>query len=107
LDLIATSLPNDKRLTMVGCSAITWHPAPASVLLQCFRGEEHFSRVNLAFWHGACMRIKLTNMNAKILLIDDDVDVHATLASESVEGCLLRFNRMSRFFFTPLIIRFR
>jgi hypothetical protein len=98
LDLISTSLPNDKRLTIGGCSAITWHAPPASVLPQCSRGEEHFSRVNLAFWHGACLRIKLTNMNAKILPIDDDVDVLAALGSEPVEGCLPRSSRMSRFY---------
>jgi hypothetical protein len=39
-----------------------------------------------------------TNMKAKILRIDDDMDVLAALASEPVEGCLLRSNRMSRFY---------
>jgi hypothetical protein len=87
-----------KRLTIGGCSAITWHTPPASVLPQCSRGEEHFSRVNPAFWHGACMSIKLTNMKAKILPIDNDIDLLAAFAAEPVEGCLLRSNRMSRFF---------
>jgi hypothetical protein len=32
------------------------------------------------------MSIKLTNMKAKILPIDDDIDVLAALASEPVEG---------------------
>jgi hypothetical protein len=73
------------------------HAAGISIAA-CSRGEEHFSRANLAFWHGACRRIKLTNMKAKILLIDDDIDVLAAFASEPVEGCLPRSNRMSRFF---------
>jgi len=44
------------------------------------------------------MSIKLTNMKAKILRIDDDVDALAALASEPLEGCLQRPNRMSRFY---------
>ena len=44
------------------------------------------------------MSIKLTNMKAKILPIDDDMDVLVALASEPVEGYLPRSKRMSRFF---------
>jgi hypothetical protein len=55
-------------------------------LPQCSQGEEHFSPVNLAFWHGACIRIKLTNMKAKILPINDDINVLAALGFEPVEG---------------------